>query len=246
MVILLLALFSLPAEAGTGKFEHCIAKLRAGENSLGVRLPGKGLRPFFASFDRPEIKNKDFGLFIDYSMSSYFRRAFLIDVKRCDIALSGHALHGGKEPHPSTIQDGDPDHDGFLDQCVNRYGTRKYMTRPGTYVTGGCRRTSLKGWPALTEDPNCTGVGLIGLDDTNRGTDEAGVKLHEHTYLRDADYIKPLGQGCPAFAPNVLRPMLNYGILRNSLVYAYAPQCDASAKESGPASSGESETDLPD
>jgi len=243
-MLLLLLWLGTSAQANSISPEACIEKLRAGQ-SQGYRLPGKGLRRLYASMGRREIKQKTHALFIDYTRSSAQRRAFLLDLKMCEIVRAGHTLHGGKEPSPSPIQDGDPNHDGYLDACVNRYGTRQFMTRPGAYVTGGCRSTRLQGWPALTNDPRCTGVGLIGLESTNQGTDEAGVKLHEHTYLRDEDYIKPLGQGCPAFAPGVLKPMLGYGILRGALVYAYAPQCDGEkASRSAPAPA-ESETELP-
>lgn len=223
---ILVASMQSAANAGTGEPNACIEKLAGGRNSQNTKLSKVGLTRFFESLATYKFKQKEVGVFVDYQLPSPTRRAFLLDLKNCELISSWHVIHGGREPRPSKVQDGDPDNDGILDHCINRKGTRKYMTRPGAFRTDGCRATNLHGWPSITDDPDCKGVGLIGLEDQNSDSDQVGIKLHEHEVLKEKDYLLPVGQGCPAFAPGALESMVKQGILKGALVYLFAPQCD--------------------
>lgn len=206
--------------------KKCAADLTEGRNNFRVKLNSVAVNNLFGYYlkNKSRIGNKDYTVLIDYSLSSKEKRAFLIDMGRCEIIANEVTIHGGHYSKESFTE-GDPDHDGMLDRCVRKNGSRKYMTRPGYYLTNGCHRTQLKGWTVLFGQ-DCQGIDLVGQNKGINSKDVAvGVVMHEHIAVRDDQSIKPVGQGCPTFAPGQLKAMVRYGVHQQTLVYLYVPQC---------------------
>lgn len=227
VLVFLLSVVATPAlPSEKDAVADCLRRLSRGENRFGARLDARALAQGARGLARhaAKLRTRDAFLLVDYSMNSRAKRAFLVDLKACDVLAREHVIHGGAVYRPVLEMDGDPDHDGMLDRCLNRRGTTKNMTRPGFMVTSGCHVTGLSGWPRFAN--GCHGVKLKGLEERNRDVLASGVVLHEHQAIPDDGRIKPVGQGCPAFPPGRLEPLLRFGLQDGFLVYVHAPQCE--------------------
>lgn len=204
---------------------QCLEKLASGQNRLKVKLPARALRKLARAVAKPALRNEGIALLVDYSKNSKEKRAYVIDFKSCDVLSADYVMHGGAYHDPEPHHDGDPNFDGMLDRCKNRQGTRTNMTRPGLYVTSGCHISPSykRFWTRIKGD--CQGVKLRGLEKTNDDAFNAGVVLHEHTMMTTDQSIKPMGQGCPTFAPGRLQKLLRYGLMERTFVLVHAPQC---------------------
>lgn len=209
--------------------EACLKRLSEGRNRFKAKLPLKGLRVLKRNLDRlaPKLEVKHRALFIDYSKSSIFKRSYIVDFRTCDLLTEDYVAHGGAVYTPKYINWADPDRDGVLNTCMRQGGNRTNMTRPGLFVTRGCHVTRQKGWPKINK--SCHGVKLYWLQDggsdSKNHTMVRGVVLHEHVQMKNNTRVKPMGQGCPIYAPGELKKMLKYGVYSGFLVYLYVPQC---------------------
>lgn len=203
----------------------CVDALAAGRNRLKVKVNKAALQELLNGLNKvksaAQVKNR--AILVDYSRNSKQKRAYLIDFKACDVLAHEYVIHGGAIYSPRYVNWGEPARDGMLKNCVKDNGSRKYMTRPGFYLTAGCHHTEQNNWTTVYQD--CNGIKLRGLEKGNREAIEAGIVLHEHRYIHNDNSIKPLSQGCPAFPPGRLQAMARYGIPTETLVYLYVPQC---------------------
>lgn len=225
LTLLFAVLTLLPAtgQAGADGPRSCVDKLADGENRLKVKINKTALEKMFRGLRkfRSVVSQKNI-LLVDYSKNSKVRRGYVIDVNACDVLAHEYVAHGGTVYNPVLVRHGDPEHDGLLDKCVHRDGSRKNMTRPGFYVTRGCHMTQ-KNFPLVTGV--CGGVKIWGLEKRNDDAWAGGVVLHEHEGMFEGDKVKPEGQGCPIFAPGRLKDLMKFEIFQGALVYLYVPQC---------------------
>lgn len=214
-----------PTPKPLSREERCINELSEGKNSFKAKVNKSALKFLLRGMKkyRDEVENKRLALLIDYSQNSRVKRSYLIDLKACDILAWEYVAHGGAIYTPRTIIWSEPKRNGYLERCVKDDGTRQYMTRPGFYVTAGCHITQKRNWPVVYD--GCHGIKLMGLEERNREAFQAGIVLHEHTYVPNTNVIKPIGQGCPIYPPGRLKSMTRFGIQEGMLVYLYVPQC---------------------
>jgi hypothetical protein len=206
----------------------CSKSLSQGRNRFGIKVPLDALRKLEKGLKThaSRLKEKSQGLLVDYSLNSKKKRSYLVDFKSCDLLTTDYVAHGGAIVRNGVTEiDGDPNRDGQLDSCKNRRGNRTNMTRPGLALTAGCHQTQQSGWTTIRG--NCHGVKLIGLERSNSDIYQSAVVLHEITALKENSGIKPMGQGCPAFAPGRLKDLLQYGLFEGALVLVHAPQCSS-------------------
>ena len=216
--------FSLPSLAAAADFSACIKAL---SEDAELKMNKKALEKFFSHFKTygSSISNKRYGVLIDYKRPSTQKRSYLIDIKNCDVVSWEYVIHGGQSKETKA---GDPDSDGDLDKCTHSNGSRTNMTRPGPFVTDGCHETAKKGWKTLWKEGkrNCQGIRLNGfLAGVNDPNVAAGVVMHEHIAVKNDGKIKPVGQGCPTYAPDRLKAKLRYKLQQGTLIYIFAPQC---------------------
>ncbi len=208
------------------RYDACVERLAAGQNSQRVRLNRQALREALRGLRRFQRNLADpySVLLVDYSRRSTAKRADLIDFRRCDVVVHEYAIHGGAIYQPYEQNWGEPNRNGMLQYCVRPDRSRQYMTRPGFYVTAGCHMTAKQNWTQVYGQ--CQGVKLAGLEQRTAEAMSAGIVLHEHLRIPNDGSIKPVGQGCPGFAPGRLANMFAYGLkVQGTLVYVYAPQC---------------------
>lgn len=205
--------------------EKCLNALAEGENRFKVKINKVALNNMSQGFDEYDgrLDLSEAVLLVDYSINSRRKRAYLIDLKSCDVLAHEYVAHGGAIYTPRTIVWSEPKRDGNLETCVRTGGVRQYMTRPGFYVTAGCHVTQQKNWTRVYG--GCHGIKLQGLEKSNKEAIRAGIVLHEHTLVPNTNEVKPIGQGCPIFPPGRLKAMTRFGIQRDTLVYLYVPQC---------------------
>lgn len=204
---------------------RCVEKLASGQNNFHVKINRKAMLKSLMGLQvyQKNLDGTQRVFLADYSISSKYKRGYLIDFNRCEVLANEYIAHGGTIYTPRLIEFADDNKDGILDRCTRKDGSRQYMTRPGFMVTAGCH-VSQKNFPFISSQ--CKGIKLRGLEvGLNEDIHSKGVALHEHDLMPNDSSIKPEGQGCPIFPTGKLKELLKQDVWDGLLVNLYTPQC---------------------
>lgn len=179
-------------------------------------VPATPLRQalFYYKKHRKSFPNSRYVTLADYSQRSTKNRFYLLDLETGTFTAE-QVSHGR-----GIKDDGDRDHDGYIDRCKRANGSRTNLTRVGFYRTAGFY-TSPQSFPKFQGNYNA--MRLEGLSSVNGDALSAGVVMHEAHYNR-AGAVMGRSWGCPAFVPGRGGPILKR-IVGGSLYYSYAPTC---------------------
>lgn len=195
--------------------------------------------------NKSAFKNQRYLSIADYSQHSGKKRFYLLDLSNGAVTKE-HVAHGSGYSKSEKVKRGDSNHDGMIDRCSHRNGTRTNMTRVGFFKTSNFyfsashdrSKKGRKGWPNLSVNAGrVNGMRLVGLSSTNSEALGAGVVMHEAYYNQDAMSGKPakMGRsyGCPAFLPGKGAPIMNK-ISNGSLFYGYTGELCKNEMNRGP------------
>ncbi len=184
--------------------------------------------------NKSSFSNQRYLSIADYSQHSGNKRFYLLDLSNGSVTKE-HVSHGSGYSRSEGVNRGDAAHDGMIDRCTQRNGTRTNMTRVGFFRTSNFyfstshdrAKKGRKGWPnlAVSSGPRVNGMRMVGLSSTNSEALGAGVVMHEAYYNQDAMSGRPakMGRsyGCPAFLPGRGGPVMDK-ISNGSLFYGYS------------------------
>ncbi len=195
--------------------------------------------------NKSSFSNQRYLSIADYSQHSGRKRFYLLDMQTGSVSTE-HVSHGSGFSKSEGVNRGDATHDGMIDRCTQRNGTRTNMTRVGFFRTSNFyfstshdrSKKGRKGWPNLNVgEGRVNGMRLVGLSSTNSEALGAGVVMHEAFYNQDAMAARPakMGRsyGCPAFLPGRGAPVMDK-ISGGSLFYGYTGELCKSEMNRGP------------
>jgi L,D-transpeptidase catalytic domain len=165
------------------------------------------------------VKGTNIVEFADYSQPSENERYYQLDIDSGEVTKA-KVSHGSGTCGAYGCSGGTR---SMLTKC----GTSSHYTRSGFYKIESTYYSThgrSSGWPMLSGGSN--GLRMRGLTPyVNWGSEGDGIVMHEAPY-NTRQIGAPMGRsnGCVAFAPGCLRPLLN-DISGGSLFYSYAPQC---------------------
>lgn len=210
-------------------------------------VPKDALKQALSYYDqnKSSFKNQRYISIADYSQHSGKKRFYMLDMQTGSVSQE-NVSHGSGYSKSEGANRGDSDHNGMIDRCSQRNGTRTNMTRVGFFRTSNFyfstkhdrKKKGRKGWPNLDVGAgSVNGMRLVGLSSTNSEALGAGVVMHEAYYNQDAMGARPpkMGRsyGCPAFLPGRGAPVMNK-INGGSLFYGYTGNLCPNEMNRGP------------